>query len=175
MGRQGEGRRHPHGGCLQLDELPHAQSGLGRKLKQVKKVRGPNGGARPGSGRKKGSHLPQTIDKALYREVLRSLVVAHLEPMTLAQVSNAKGLQYLVYRDKKSRKFERVKALEDINQDENTIEVWEKDPSVQAYADLMNRALDKAIEPIELTGAGGGPLGGRWREEREDREKVERT
>jgi hypothetical protein len=84
--------------------------------------------------------------------------------MTLAQVSNAKGLQYLVYRDKKSGKFERVKALEDINQDENTIEVWEKDPSVQAYADLMNRALDKAIEPIELTGAGGAPLEVRWRE-----------
>lgn len=84
--------------------------------------------------------------------------------MTKAQVSNAKGLQYLVYRDKKSGKFERVKALEDVNQDENTIEVWEKDPSVQAYTDLMNRALDKPIEPIELTGAGGAPLEVRWKE-----------
>ena len=30
---------------------------------------------------------------------------------------------------------------------EEIIEVWEKDPSVQAFTDLMNRALDKPAEP----------------------------
>ena len=42
--------------------------------------------------------------------------------------------------------IERVKALEDVDQDENTIEVWEKDPSVQAFTDLLNRYLDKPKE-----------------------------
>jgi len=29
---------------------------------------------------------------------------------------------------------------------EEIIEVWEKDPSVQAFTDLLNRALDKPAE-----------------------------
>ncbi len=32
---------------------------------------------------------------------------------------------------------------------EETIEVWEKDPSVQAFTDLMNRALDKPADPAQ--------------------------
>ena len=114
-----------------------------------------HGGKRPGAGRKLGSHLPSTLDKLAAREFVRQRVTEALGPMVDAQVSHAKGLQYLVYRDKKSGKFERVKALEDVDQDENTIEVWEKDPSVQAFTDLLNRALDKPAEQVQelkLTG-----------------------
>jgi hypothetical protein len=45
-----------------------------------------------------------------------------------------------------------------LGDDEEIIEVWEKDPSVQAYTDLLNRALDKPAEQVQVTGADGGPL-----------------
>jgi hypothetical protein len=106
----------------------------------------PKGGKREGAGRPKGTKNPTTISKEQARDALRQIVLREMDSLVAAQVSHARGLQYLVYRDKKSGKFERVKAVEDVNQDENTIEVWEKDPSVQAFTDLMNRALDKPKE-----------------------------
>ena len=109
----------------------------------------PKGGARPNSGPKKGAIYKPTLDKLAAREFVRQRVTEALGPLIDAQISHAKGLQYLVYRDKKSGKFERVKALEDVDQDENTIEVWEKDPSVQAFTDLLNRALDKPAEQVQ--------------------------
>lgn len=105
-----------------------------------------HGGKRPGAGRPKGTINPSTITKEAAREALRQIVLREMDAMASAQIAQAKGLQYLVYRDKKTGKFERVKALEDVDQDANTIEVWEKDPSVQAFTDLMNRALDKPKE-----------------------------
>jgi len=116
----------------------------------------PRGGPRPGSGRKKGSLNPSTITKEAAREALRQIVLREMDAMASAQIAQAKGLQYLVYRSKATGKFERVKALEDVDQDANTIEVWEKDPSVQAFTDLMNRALDKPKEQeqeVEIKGA----------------------
>ena len=41
---------------------------------------------------------------------------------------------------------------------EEIIEVWEKDPSVQAFTDLMNRTLDKPAEQVKVTGADDGPV-----------------
>ena len=106
----------------------------------------PRGGNRPGSGRPPGRQNNETLSKAEAREEVRKAIARHADALVEAQIANAKGLQYLVYRNKKSGKFERVKALEDVDQDENTIEVWEKDPSVQAFTDLLNRYLDKPKE-----------------------------
>jgi hypothetical protein len=101
-------------------------------------------------GKPKGYKHQGTIDKALKREELRRLICAHLTDMTHAQVANAKGIKYLVTRHKNSGKFIRVTeamAKVKLGDDEEIIEVWEKDPSVQAYTDLLNRALDKPQEP----------------------------
>jgi len=114
------------------------------------------------NGRKGGRPKHQaTIDKALMREELRRIVCAEMAPMTAAQIANAKGIKYLVTRHKNSGKFIRVTeamAKVKLGDDEEIIEVWEKDPSVQAYTDLMNRALDKPAEHVELTGADGQAL-----------------
>lgn len=145
----------------------------------------PRGGARPGAGRKKrsesasatatsvstlnhsrsgkklgrppGTKNPETLDKIAARELTRRLVMKHLEPLIQAQVANAKGLHYLVVREKSTGKFMRVaeNAAAKLNPDEEVIEIWEKDPSVQAFTDLMNRALDKPKEQeqeIKVTG-----------------------
>lgn len=72
--------------------------------------------------------------------------------MTEAQIANAKGLKFLVLRHAKSGKF--IKRIEDasgtikVNPDQEIIEVWAKDPSVQAFTDLMNRTIDKPAETI---------------------------
>jgi hypothetical protein len=123
-----------------------------------------HGGKRPGAGKPKGFKHRVTLDKEAARAFVRQQVCNALGPLLDAQIANAKGLSYLVYRNKKSGKFERVKALEAVNQDEETIEVWEKDPSVQAFTDLLNRALDKPAEHVELTGADGKPLEVRWQD-----------
>lgn len=88
--------------------------------------------------------------------------------MLAAQIANAQGLKYLVTRDKKSGKFIRVTeamARAKSGDHEEIIEVWEKDPSVQAFTDLLNRALDKPAEQLKVTGADDGPIEHvfRWR------------
>ncbi len=125
------------------------------------------GGVRPGSGRKKGYRAPNTLDKIAAREFVRQIVIKHLEPMVEAQVANCQGLKYLVIRDKRTGKFVRVteamaRAREGKPESEHeSIEVWEKDPSVQAFSDLLNRALDKPAEQEQQL-AVTGTLSVKW-------------
>ena len=124
----------------------------------------PRGGARPGSGKPKGSKNKATLSKEVAREALRQIVLADMCDLVGAQLANAKGLKYLVTRDKKTGKFIRVtEAMAKLKhgQSEEHIEVWEKDPSVQAFTDLMNRALDKpADQPQAVEHRGGITI--RW-------------
>jgi hypothetical protein len=116
----------------------------------------PRGGARPNSGPAKGTKYgpnASTISKEAAREALRQVVLGHMESLVAAQVANAKGLNYLVTRNKATGKFEKVtqERMEQLLTSEDAdelerIEVWQKDPSVQAFTDLMNRALDKPKE-----------------------------
>ena len=127
-----------------------------------------SGGKRKGAGRKKGSLTPvaralrlKVLDREAAREVVRGKVCEALLPMLEAQIDHAKGLKYLVTREKRTGKF--VKVSEAIARAANetwdeekleTIEVWEKDPSVQAFADLLNRALGKPAEQVEMAVTG---------------------
>lgn len=118
-----------------------------------------NGGRRPGAGRKKGSKNKTTLDKDALREHVRHRVAAELDPLLDAQITHAKGIKYLVVRAKQGGKFLRVTEAmakrRELADDEELIEVWEKDPSVQAFTDLLNRALDKPKEQeqeIKVTG-----------------------
>lgn len=85
------------------------------------------------------------------------MVTAEMQPMAEAQIKNAKGISYLVYRDKKGGKFAKVKeseAEEVLGRDDVIVEVWEERPNIQAFTDLMNRALDKPKEQpqeVDLT------------------------
>lgn len=112
----------------------------------------PRGGKRPGAGRKKGS---TTLSKEAARELARELVTAQMSALFEAQIANAKGIKYLVTRDKKTGKFIRVGEAMASAKGEETIEVWEKDPSVQAFTDLMNRALDKPKEQEQAVTVAG--------------------
>ena len=67
----------------------------------------------------------------------------------------------MVVREKKGGKFIRVTeamARAKLGKGEEIIEVWEKDPSIHAFTNLMNRALDKPKEqelPVSLQVEGG--------------------
>lgn len=82
-----------------------------------------------------------------------------LRPLTEAQIANAKGIKYLVVRERKGGKFVRVhqamaKMAKNgkLGPDEEIIEVWEKDPSILAFTDLMNRTIDKPTETVKQEG-----------------------
>lgn len=108
-----------------------------------------------------GYKTKKTLAKEEAREIVRGLVIDAMRPMIEAQIAHAQGLKYLVARHKTTGKF--AKLTEELtaaisagtNPDYESIEVWSKDPSVQAFSDLMNRAIDKPKEQeleIKLTG-----------------------
>ena len=111
----------------------------------------PRGGKRLGAGAKKGQKLARTIAKEEARLAFRLYVQAHAEEMHRAQIAHSKGLSYMVVRDKKAGKFLRVRKdmAEKLSPDEEVIEIWEKEPSTQAYTDLMNRYMDKPKEQAQ--------------------------
>lgn len=111
----------------------------------------PRGGKRPGAGRPKGSKEPKALEKEEARAALRARVFAEMGPLVDAQIQNAKGIKFLMVREKNSGKFVKVgkDAAEKLDPTQEIIEVWEKDPSVQAFTDLMNRAIDKPIEQVQ--------------------------
>lgn len=98
------------------------------------------------------------VDRETVRQAARAIILPHLKPLIEAQITNAGGLKYLVTRDKKTGKFIRVTeamARLKLGKDEELVEVWEKDPNVFAFVELLNRLLDKPAVPVqkhEVTG-----------------------
>jgi hypothetical protein len=122
-----------------------------------------HGGRRPGAGGKPGPRLPE---KEAARARLRELVTAEMDAMVKAQVENAKGVKYLVARNKRSGRFVRMteaEALVKMGQDSDyeIIEVWEKDPNVAAFTDLMNRTIDRPVEQVQADVSGAVVI--RWK------------
>jgi len=104
----------------------------------------------------KGYKTRKTRDKEAMRAALREVVNKHLEEMLAAQLENAKGTKYLVVRQKKGGKFLRVTeamARVKLGDDEEIVEVWEKDPSVHAFAYLLDQAIDQAPKHIDVEGS----------------------
>jgi hypothetical protein len=114
------------------------------------------GGARKNTGPKKGSKHASTLSKEAARECLRQIVTREMEAMTKAQIANAKGIQHFFLRDEKTKQFMRIedpKAIEtalNCGDEGSYYWIFTKDPSVQAFTDLMNRALDKPSEQVQI-------------------------
>lgn len=119
-------------------------------------------------GKPKGYKASRTIEREIERERVRQLVCAHLEPLVTAQIRHSLGIGHLMLRDTATGKFERMVTTGDEEQDKARIDaavktgnatwIYLKDPSVQAFTDLMNRALDKPAEQLKVTGEDGGPV-----------------
>lgn len=116
-------------------------------------------GRRP--GRPKGSKGRKTLDDEAARELIKARVREALGPMLDAQIANAAGISYLVLRNKTTGKFVRVsgsmaKALSESADAEQLekLEIWEKDPNVNAWMDLCNRAFGKPKETVDVQVSG---------------------
>ena len=112
-----------------------------------------HGGARPGSGKKKGHKQPHTIERLEHLALVRELVRKNLEPMTIAQIDSSVGLKHFFLRDPKTKQFARItdEAVIEraLNDEQENFWIHTKDPKTEAYADLMNRAYGKATERLE--------------------------
>lgn len=99
----------------------------------------------------KGYVTRKTLDKLAAQEATRKIITAALEPMIRAQIAHATGIGHLYTRDKLG-KFTRIHSTAVADQlltkgtEGRDYWIFMKDPSVQAFTDLMNRALDKPKE-----------------------------
>src|SRR5215831_17106315 len=65
----------------------------------------------------------------------------------------------------KTGKFERITDVEQIDEalkTDTAFWIYTKDPNVQAFTDLLTRALDKPAEHVHVAGHDGSPLVMRW-------------
>ena len=112
-------------------------------------------------GKPKGYKAPKTIEKEMERERLRQMVCAEMEPMTQAQIQHAKGVSYMVLR-MPDGSFARATDEKQIDAacaaGAQAFRIFTQAPNPAAYKDLMDRALDKPKEQVEVTGKDSGPL-----------------
>lgn len=105
-------------------------------------------------GRPKGTKNQSTLNKETAKAVMTAFVLERLQPLLEAQCAQALGIKYLMIRDA-GGKFTRVTAAMARNlKGGEIIEVWEKDPSTQAFDSLINRTIGKPDEapiPVEVT------------------------
>src|SRR5215813_13976926 len=122
------------------------------------------GGKRPGAGRPKGMKWPSTLAKAEARDKVRQFINARLPEFLEAMADNVIGIRHLMMRDPKTGKFERItgdaKQIDKALKSKNACWIYTKDPNVQAYTDLLNRAIDKPAEHVAIEGAGSITI--RW-------------
>lgn len=118
-----------------------------------------HGGKRPGSGKPKGVKWASTLEKNAAREMTRQYVTERLQPILRAQIAHAQGIGHLFTRDKNG-KFSRVEDEAQMDQllaegtEGQHYWIFTKDPSVQAATELLNRALDKPSESVEMNVTG---------------------
>jgi len=126
-----------------------------------------HGGARPGAGKPKGRRWPSTLSKEAAREALRTQVIQELEPLVRAQIDNAMGIRHTFLRDGQGRFVQLTdpKQIEiALNSGDEGKYYWTytKDPNIQAFTDLMNRALGKPVEAMQVEQQGAIEI--RWKD-----------
>jgi hypothetical protein len=130
------------------------------------------GGARPGAGMPKGYKTKKTIAKEKAQETARAMITAELEPMIKAQIALAMGESHFLLRDKKTKQWELITDPAVIEKAERTGKdgidyhwIFTKDPSVEAFKELLNWALGKPAKQMKVTGRDSGPVILNWFEE----------
>lgn len=120
------------------------------------------GGRRPGAGRPKGAkdrvpRLSAPQVRAAGREFAERWISKRLERYLERLDARAMGLSYLVVRDPKTGKFVRVTretlAAAQAQGGGEAIQVWEKEPCIQALREALDRLLGRPDEYVEHGGS----------------------
>jgi len=134
----------------------------------------PLGSKRPNAGRKVGFKFPTTLQKIHARELVRQKITENLNTLIDAQIDNACGLNHLMMRDPKTGQFTRVtgdaKQIDKALKSKNAFWIYTKDPNVAAFTDLLNRALDKPAEHVEIAGEGSITI--KWQTGEDEQPKL---
>jgi hypothetical protein len=89
---------------------------------------------------------------------VRQYVTERLPQFLDAMSDNITGIRHLMMRDPKTGKFERItgdaKQIDKALKTKNASWIYTKDPNVKAFTDLMNRAIDKPAEHMQIAGEG---------------------
>jgi len=115
----------------------------------------------PGAGKPKGYKAPATLDKLMAREAHRQLVTAALVPMTQAQIAHAQGVSYMILRHPDGT-FTRATDVDQVDAacaaGAAAFQIFTQQPNQQAYAYLVDQAIDKAPQHQVISGPDGKPL-----------------
>ncbi len=119
-----------------------------------------HGGARPGSGRRKGGKNARTIAREAARDYLSQRVQAEIEPLVTAHLEAAKGLQYFFGKTPDGqwvRVTDPDMVLACLQAGEG-FRISAKDPDTRALKDILDREFGRPTEHLELSGEDGGPV-----------------
>jgi hypothetical protein len=118
-------------------------------------------------GRPRGSLSRDTLNKAEAREAARVVILRHLDELLSAQIEHAKGIKHMILRGPDGT-FARATDPKQIDAalaaGATFYYIFTKDPSVQAFSDLLNRALDKPAQHVEMSGPDAGPIVVKWKD-----------
>lgn len=137
----------------------------------------PRGGKRIGAGykngvptgRPKGGHNQATLtaneQKAVARQTIRDHVISFIPEIVRAQRENAMGVAYMVLRapDGSFVRATDVKQMDAaLASGEAAYRIYTKEPHQGSASMLLSYAADKPVEPLEVSGEGGGPVVFTW-------------
>jgi len=128
--------------------------------KQPKKP-GPKPGSPRVGGKPKGYVFPQTLQKEEGKARLREKVLAELDPIVDALIGKAKGISHFMLRDPENGQWKRLEdpieiaaALNHPQAEQgSTYMIHTKDPDVAAAKDILDRAIGKPVEELQVDGA----------------------
>ena len=137
--------------------------------------RGPKPGSPQRGGIQKGTILPKTLLKLEGKARLRELVLSELDPIVRGLIAKARGVNHMMLRDPETGQWVRLTEQEQIEaalnaegaEEGKTFWIHTKDPDVQAAADLLNRAIGKPIEEIQMEVTTNEPLAARMKQARD--------
>jgi hypothetical protein len=118
-------------------------------------------------GRPKGRRSASTLEREAVLRAFNQRVMRQADRLFHAQMMAAEGVSFLFRRPKRGGASVRVTDQETLRQffdgelddDPSTLfYVVTERPSAEAADRLLNRALGKAKESVEVSGPGGGPV-----------------
>ena len=123
----------------------------------------------------KGYIQAKTIQKEEAKAILRERVIARLLPIVDATIDSATGIRHFMLRNPEDGTFKRLTDAAEIDaalahpdaKEGSSFWIYVKDPQTPAAADLLNRAIGKPVEEVQVEHSGEVGLIDRLRRARE--------
>jgi hypothetical protein len=108
-------------------------------------------GRKPKTKTKWASTLAKDLQKEEAREIARQHITKTLIPLLDAAIDHALGIKHFFKRNPTTGQWERLTDPDQISEalvKDEGFWIYTKDPSVQAFTDLLNRALGKPAAQV---------------------------